>query len=125
MKWRTFLYITFLVILQILNVSSEINDPGGTPKIVTVSYDISEELSKDSFVGTLPIIQGYIYKIQDQQTLFNLDNNTGVITTQIVIDREVLSHNTQSFFVLGTSSLSSSDQQHPINVKITVIDQNH
>ena len=124
MKWRTFLYITFLVILQILNVSSEINDPGGTPKIVTVSYDISEELSKDSFVGTLPIIQGYIYKIQDQQTLFNLNNNTGVITTQIVIDREVLSHNTQSFFVLGTSSLSSSDPQHPINVKITVIDQN-
>jgi hypothetical protein len=81
-------------------------DPGGTPKIVTVSYDISEELSKDSYVGTLPIIQGYIYKIQDQQTLFNLNNNTGVITTQIVIDREVLSHNTQSFFVLGTSYLS-------------------
>lgn len=123
MKWRTFLYLTFLVILQILNVSSEINDPGGT-SIETVKYDISEELSKDSYVGTLPIKQGYIYKIQDHQTLFNLNNNTGVITTQIVIDRELLSHNTQSFFVLGSSSLSSSDPQHPINVRITVIDKN-
>ncbi|VDI43616.1 Hypothetical predicted protein, partial [Mytilus galloprovincialis] len=119
--WRELL-TTFLVILQILSVTSQVPDPGGTPEITTENYNISEELPIDSFVGTLPIKSGYLYHIQDQQNLFKLNENTGRITTNIVIDREKLKQNTISFFVTGSSS--SNTQQHPINVRVTILDKN-
>ncbi|XP_053399963.1 cadherin-related tumor suppressor-like [Mercenaria mercenaria] len=91
-------------------------------------FQVYENREPGTEVGTIQMDLPYTYTFNegtDAKDYFNLDANTGRITTKVIIDRESLNlqENKFSFLILGHST-DGSNSNIPIEVTIEVLDEN-
>lgn len=93
---------------------------GQGPGDMKVDMTVVEEGAAGVVVGTLPIRQGYSYRLEQESSLFELDDG-GVMRTKVKIDRDKLQSDSINLFIEGTHP---TEQFHPIDVTISVLDIN-
>ena len=84
----------------------------------SVSFEVPELQPAGTIVGTIPVLPDLTYRFSDPSpNQFNLNSDTGVITTSRVLDRDDAEDN---FNLL----VQSTPAQHLVEVQITITDVN-
>lgn len=109
-----------LILLQFLFKFSQGQGPGLESN---QHFNISENMPPNSDVGVIRSQFPYTYTFSDQQPYFNLDANTGRISTKLRIDRENLSLPENQFNILIIATSSSGDN-YPVEISIEILDLN-
>lgn len=81
-----------------------------------VDLRVAEDQPIGTIVGRIPIKQGFTYRFNEPPKEFVLDSVTGVIRTNVILDRETVDR--YAFVVL------SSQPTYPIEVRLRVTDVN-
>lgn len=81
-----------------------------------IQLEIGENEPRGTYVGHVPTKPGFTYRFNEPPREFQLDPNTGEVRTSTSLDREL--HDRYDLVVL------SSQPTYPIEVRITVLDQN-
>lgn len=83
-----------------------------------VQFEIEEGQPPGTVVGTIPTKPNFTYRFNEKPPEFLLNGTTGVITTTMEIDREMLS--TERFDLV----ILSSQPTYPLEVRIVILDIN-
>lgn len=83
-----------------------------------VQFDVLEGEAKGTVVGYIPTKQGFTYRFNEPPREFTLDQITGEIKTNAILDREILKNDRYDLVIL------SSQPTYPIEVRINVLDIN-
>lgn len=83
-----------------------------------VSLNVTEAQPRGTTVGFIPTEPGFTYRFNEPPEEFTLDQNTGEIKTNAILDRENLLNDRYDLVVL------SSQPTRPIEVRIIVVDIN-
>ena len=113
---RALSHTVCVLLLLFLGQFAQGQGPGDT----RVDMTVVEESAEGVVVGTLPIRNGYSYRLEQPSPLFELDEG-GVMRTKVRIDREKLQSDSIDLFIEGTHPTESF---HPIDVTISVLDIN-
>ena len=116
---RALSHTVSILLLLFLGQFAQGQGPGNN--IVTMA--VVEESAVGVVVGTLPLINGYTYRLEQPSSLFELDQDNRVLRTKVRIDREELASDTVELFMEGTvpNEPLSID---PIEVRISILDIN-
>ncbi|KAG8182644.1 hypothetical protein JTE90_018480 [Oedothorax gibbosus] len=83
-----------------------------------VDFEVEEGKPPGTVVGTIPTRPNFTYRFNEQPPEFLLNGSTGLITTAMEIDREVLASERFDLVIL------SSYPTYPIEVRIVILDIN-
>ena len=111
----------YFVIVQFLFKFAQGQGPG-----FNKYFNISENRPPGTQVGYVGTSLSYTYTTDDTRfhTYFNLDQNTGRITTKVSIDRESLIGARENTFSLLVIARHTTEGNHPIEVHIEILDEN-
>ena len=123
-KKRTYLNVLFLLFIQFLFKFAQGQGPG--PTFDQQQFTVSENQPAGTEVGRITAQSFFTYTFSEDsnaRNYFNLDSNTGRITTKIVIDRETLNLPDDQFDILVLAQ-STSGEITAVEISIKIEDEN-